>query len=152
MKANLSLLAAAASLLAVPAAAQTASAPPAATLPTKPTKVQDVRYLSIETLTPKPGAALWKLMSEKLIPAAKAAGLPVPVVYHAETGAPHTIVITELTGGLQDLEYEYTAEDVKFMAALAKQEGGAEKAFAVMKQYTDSIETRSREIVHLHTK
>ena len=128
------------------------AAPPAAAMPTKAEKVADVRYYMIETMTAKPGARLWTIISKHFTPAARAAGLPIPVVYHTETGESKTIIVSPLTGGTGDLEWSTSPEDVKFLAALAKQEGGPDKAMALVKEYTDGIATRSREIVHEHTK
>lgn len=130
-------------------AASAQTTPPA---PLKAEKVADVRYLTIETMTSKPGARTWAIISKNFMPAAKAAGLPLPLVYHTETGKSETIVITPLTGGLDDLEWSMTADDVKFMTELGKQLGGADKAQALMKEFNDGIDSRSREIVHEHTK
>jgi hypothetical protein len=144
-------LSAATLLASTTAVAQTKpAAPPAMAFPTIAKKVEGVRYFTIETITAKPGAGLWKIISEHFTPAARAAGVPVPVVYHTETGPAQTIVITPLTGGLADMEYEFAPDDVKFMAALARQEGGQDKAMALIQQYQDGIATRSREIVHEH--
>ena len=128
----------------------TPPAPPAMAFPTTAKKVEGIRYLTIETITAKPGAQLWKIISEHFVPAARAAGVPAPVVYHSETGSSQSTIITPLTGGLADLDYEFAPDDVKFMAALARQEGGQDKAMALIQQYQDGIATRSREIVHEH--
>lgn len=135
---------------ATAAVAQSAPAAPA-TMPLKAEKDAKLRYFTIETLTPKPGARLWTIMSKNFIPAAKAAGVPVPVVYHAETGSGVTIVITPLPGGLADLEWTMSPDDVKFMNELGKQLGGADKAEALWKEYNDGIAGRTREIIHEHT-
>lgn len=138
---------------ATAAGAQTApAAPPTPTFPTKAERVADVRYLTIETLTTKPGTRVWTIVNKHFMPAARSAGPPMPLVYHTETGTPRTIVITELSGGTDDLGWSTSADDLKFMQALAKQEGSPEKAMALMKEYTDSIDTRSRELIHQHTK
>lgn len=138
-------LAAAITLGAGQASAQTAPA-----FPTKAEKVKGVRYWVIETIEAKPGARLWEIISKHYMPAAKAAGLPLPQVFHTETGVPSTIVISGLTGGTGDLEWQYTADDVKWMNALAKQEGGQDKALALIKEYNDSIARRTRDLVHSH--
>ncbi|WP_315760352.1 hypothetical protein [Sphingomonas sp. Y38-1Y] len=130
---------------------QTAPAP-APSFPTKAERVADVRYLTMETLVAKPNSRLWTIISKHFMPAAKVAGVPAPIVYHTETGKPSTIVITPLKGGTDDLGWSATADDVRFMAALAKQEGGQDKAMALFKEYNDSIESRTRELVHEHTK
>lgn len=134
--------------------AQTAPAPAAAApgFPTKPERVAGVRYLTMETITAKPGAQLWTIISKHFIPAAKAAGLPMPLFYHTDTGKPATIIIAPLTGGPDDLGWSATADDVKFMTALAKLEGGQDKALAMFKHYNDSIESRTRELIHERTK
>ena len=137
-------------LAATSAAAQTT--PAAMPAPTKAEKVADVRYNTIETMTTKPGARTWTIISKHFMPAARAAGLPMPLVYHTETGESKTIVVTPLTGGMGDLEWSTSPDDVKFFAALAKQEGGMDKAMALYKEFNDGIATRSRELVHEHTK
>jgi hypothetical protein len=129
----------------------TATAQTAPAFPTKAEKVTGVRYLVIETIEAKPGARLWEIISKHYMPAAKAAGVPNPQVYHVETGVPRTIIISELKGGPGDLEWQYTADDIKWMNALAKQEGGQDKAMALIKEYNDSIARRTRDIVHMHT-
>lgn len=144
---------AAAVLFSVPAAAQTAPAAPAAMpFPTKAEKDADLRYFTIETITAKPGARLWTILSKHFIPAAQAAGIPVPVVYHTETGESRSIVISPLTNGPGDLAWQVSPEDLKWMNALAKQEGGEDKAMALWKEYNDGIEHRSRELIHQHVK
>jgi hypothetical protein len=129
--------------------AAVAQTPPA--FPTKAEKVKGVRYLTIETLESKPGSRTWEIISKHFIPAAKAAGVPAPQVYHSETGIPRTIVVAELPGGTDDLEWQYTADDLKWMNALAKQEGGQDKAMALLKEYGEGITRRSRDVVHMHT-
>ena len=91
-------------------------------------------------------------MSEHFIPAARTAGVPVPIVYHSETGAVQTTIITPLPGGPDDLAWEVSPDDLKWMNALAKQEGGQDKAMALWKEYNDGIATRSRDVVHEHVK
>ena len=132
--------------LAGSAGAQTAPA-----FPTKSEKVPNVRYLTIETLETKPGARTWEIISKHFIPAAKAAGVPAPSVYHTETGAPRTIIVSNLSGGAGDMEWRYSPEDVKWMSALAQQLGGQDKAMALVKEYNEGIAHRSRELVHMHT-
>ena len=80
------------------AGAQTAPA-----FPTKAEKVKGVRYLIIETIETKPDARTWEIISKHFTPAAKAAGVPIPMVYHTETGASRTITVTEMTGGTGDI-------------------------------------------------
>lgn len=147
---------AAAALFSLPAAAQTAPAVPAAPaampFPTKAEKDPDLRYFVIETITAKPGARLWTIISKHFMPAAKAAGIPTAIVYHTETGESRSIVISPLTDGPGDLAWQVSPEDVKFIDALAKQEGGPEKAMALWKEYNDGIEHRSRELIHQHAK
>lgn len=127
-----------------------AKAPSPMAFPTAAKKAEGMRYFLVETITAKPGAGLWKIMSEHFIPATRAAGVPMPTIYHSETGQGQTTIVTPLTGGMVDMEYEVSPDDAKFMAALAKQEGGQDKAMALMQRYQDGIATRSREIVHEH--
>lgn len=144
-------LASSAFVLAAPVAAQTT--PPAPmTMPTKAVKEPGLRYFLVETITAKPGARLWTIISKHFIPAAKASGVPAPLVYHSETGPSQTMIITPLPGGTADLEWAVSPDDVKWMAALAKQEGSPEKAMALWKEYNDGIEKRTRELVHEHTQ
>jgi hypothetical protein len=136
------------------AGAQTAPATPATPmpLPTKAERVPDVRYFLIETIVAKPGAKLWTLISKHFLPAGRAAGVPVPTVYHTETGPEGTILISPLPGGPGDLAWSVSPDDAKMFAALAKQEGGNDKAMALITQYNEGIASRTREIVHEHTK
>lgn len=77
--------------------------------------------------------------------------MPVPIVYHSETGASVTIIVTPLPGWLADLEWMMSPDDVKFMTELGKQLGGADKAEAMWKEFSDGSASRSRETVHQHT-
>lgn len=147
MKTKMNSLALATAIILGQASASAQTAP---AFPTKAEKVQGVRYAVVETIEAKPGARLWEIVSKHFNPAAKAAGLPLPMVYHAETGVPRTIIISELNGGTGDLEWQYTADDVKWMNALAKQEGGQDKAMALVKEYNDGIANRTRDLVHRH--
>ncbi|WP_326525320.1 hypothetical protein [Sphingomonas sp.] len=140
-----------ASCIPAVAPAQSAPAPAPAAMPLKAETVADVRYFMIETMTSKPGARTWTIISKNFIPAAKAAGVPYPVIY-TETGTLRTIAVTPLTGGLADLEWSMSPDDVKLMTELGRQLGNADKAEALMKEFNDGIDSRSREIVHEHTK
>lgn len=144
-------LGAAALVVAAALGAGGATAQTAPAFPTKAEKVKNVRYLMIETIEVKPGARFFEIISKHYFPAAKAAGVPLPQVYHTETGVPRTIIVSEMTGGIDDMEWQYTADDIKWLNALAKLEGGQDKAMALIKEYNEAIVHRTRDIVHLHT-
>jgi hypothetical protein len=53
----------------------------------------------------------------------------------------------QLTGGPSDLAWEFSPDDVKWLKALAEQEGGKEKADKIWKEYLSLVSDSETELV-----
>jgi len=88
------------------------------------------------------------LISEHFAPAGAAAGTPGPVMSLVhESGPWNATWVWHLSGGPGDLEWDVSPNNLKWMAALAEQEGGMEQARQVLSQFSDLIASRTSYIV-----
>ena len=89
----------------------------------------------------KPGRAdsAIKIAVEHMDPARRAAGTPIPRRLRHVAGEWDLTLIFPLPGGPSELEYAVTPQSEKYMAALAKQEGGLEQARAVGRHWSDLV-------------
>ena len=89
-----------------------------------------------------------KAIREHFAPAAAAAGTPGPVMFLVhESGPWDATSIWHLSGGPGDLEWDVSPNNLKWMAALAEQEGGMDQARQVLSQYSDLIASSTSFIV-----
>jgi hypothetical protein len=87
-----------------------------------------------------------KIIHEHFAPAGDAAGMEGIRVIQALGGEWDMLILFPLQDGPAALEWEVSPDDEKFWAALAQREGGAEKAFAVLGQYLDTLERADYQI------
>ncbi len=133
-------------MIAMPASAQDDDEGPL-------TQGDDAKYLSISHVKYKPGKreTAMQLISEHFKPAGKAAGTAGPIMaIHYQTGKYDATFVWQLDGGMADLEWYRSADDVKWFAALAEQEGGEEQAQALLDSYVDCIAYGVTEVGHHH--
>ncbi len=82
-------------------------------------------------------------------PAAKEAGTPMPeLVLQYATGPWDMTYVWRLKEGPAALEWHFSPDDIKWMAALNKVAGGPEKAQKVLSDYEGTVAKASRELAH----
>lgn len=89
-------------------------------------------------------------INKYFIPATEAAGTPRPYVIHMQTGPWDAVYFWEQKGGMGDFDWYITANDEKWWAALAKLNGGMEKAEKIWDDYIVMVSHSRREIGHHH--
>lgn len=76
-----------------------------------------------------------KIVKNHFAPAGKKAGLPGPKLFVNASGKWDATWIWHMEGGITDLNWETSPDDIKWMDALASQEGGMEQATAMIQSY-----------------
>ena len=113
----------------------------------------DAKYLSITHVKFKPGQreSAMEMISEHFVPAGKKAGTPGPIMaIHYQTGKWDAAFIWEMAGGMADLEWYRSPDDIKWFAALAELEGGEDEAKAVWGDYLSKIASVHTDVGHHH--
>jgi hypothetical protein len=139
-------VAAAAMMIAVPASAQDEDGGPM-------TQGDDAKYVEVVYIKYKPGKRerAMEIIAEHFMKATEAAGLPGPLgVIHLQTGEWDTLAVWSLEGGMADLEWYRSEDDLKWWAALAEQEGGEEAAGALMAEYQSLLAEAESDVGHYH--
>ena len=135
-------------MFAVPAAAQDDEGGPM-------TQGDDARYVSATMVKFKPGKRerAFEIIAEHFKPAGDAAGTPGPLgVIHFQTGAWDAIFVWNLEGGMADLEWYRSENDIKWWAALVEQEGGEEAAGELIAEYQSLIDEAETDVGHYHVE
>lgn len=116
------------------------------------TQGDDAVYVSVTMVEYKPGMRTDALaiIAEHFEPAGEAAGTPSPVAIHFQTGQWDAAFYWELEGGMADLEWYISAEDLTWMAALAEQEGGKTEANELLAKYRGMIARSITNVGHRH--
>ena len=117
------------------------------------TQGDDARYLSITHVKFKPGQreSAMQLITEHFKPAGAKAGTPGPIMeIHYQTGKWDAAFVWEMAGGMKDLEWYRSPNDVKWWEALSEIEGGADKAEAVWADYISKVASAVTEVGHHH--
>lgn len=119
-----------------------------------PVKYENAVYFSMSNVDFKSGKAerAFEIIREHYMKASKAAGLPEPYALHFKTGEWDAAFIWKLENGPTDLEWYISPNDVKWMDALAKQEGGKEAAQKLMAEFSSLIARSSGTFGHWHKK
>ena len=139
-------VAAALTMFAVPASAQDDDDGPI-------TQGEDAKYISVTHVKYHPGKRerAMEIIAEHFVKASEAAGTPGPLgVIHFQTGEWDALVVWRLEGGMADLEWYRSADNIKWFAALAEQEGGEEAASALMAEYQGLIDEAETDVGHYH--
>jgi hypothetical protein len=117
------------------------------------TQGDDARYVSATYVKFKPGKRerAFEIIAEHFMPAGEKAGTPGPLgVIHFQTGEWDAIFVWKLEGGMADLEWYRSPDNIKWYAALAEQEGGKEAAGELMGEYRSLIAEAQTEVGHYH--
>jgi len=139
------VVAAALTMVAVPASAQEDEGPI--------TQGEDAKYVRILHVKYKPGKRerAMEIIADNFVPAGEAAGTPGPLgVIHFQSGEWDSLVVWNLEGGMADLEWYRSENDIKWFAALAEQEGGEEAAGALLAEYQGLIDEAESDVGHYH--
>lgn len=109
-------------------------------------------YISVTFVSYKEGKAgeAYGIIADHFRPAGEAAGLRGPVIVHFQTGPYDAAFHWRLENGMSDLEWQRSPNNVKFMAALAEQEGSMEAASAVFDRYDALISRSVTSVGHRH--
>jgi len=137
---------AALTFFALPAAAQDDEGGPI-------TQGEDAHYVSVTYVkfhTGKRERAM-EIISEHFVPASEKAGLAGPLgTIHFQTGEWDMLVAWDLDGGMADLEWYRSEDDIKWWNSLVEQEGGEEAADALMGEYLSLIDEAETDVGHYH--
>jgi hypothetical protein len=137
---------AAVTLFAIPASAQDDEEGPM-------TQGDDAHYVSTTVVKFKPGKRerAFEIIADHFMPAGEKAGTPGPLgTIHFQTGEWDALFVWELEGGMADLEWYRSANNIKWYAALAEQEGGKEAAGELMAEYRSLIDEAETDVGHYH--
>lgn len=116
------------------------------------TQGEDAKYMRVTHVAYKPGmrADALAIISDHFMPAGEAAGTQKPFAFHYQTGEWHASFWWDMEGGMKDLEWFRSPDNVKFMEALAAQEGGMEAAQALWAKYRSMIARSEVQVGHYH--
>ena len=134
-------------LFAAPASAQDDDGGPQ-------TQGDDAVYIAVTHVDFKPGkrSDAMQIIAEHFVPASEAAGTAGPMLaIHYQTGKYDAAFVWVMEGGMKDLEWFTSPDDIKWMEALAEQEGGMEAAEALLAKFQSTISNSVTEVGHYHT-
>jgi hypothetical protein len=116
------------------------------------TQGDDAVYISVTMVDYKPGMRTdaLEIIAEHFMPAGKAAGTPSPVAIHFQTGEWDAAFHWRLEGGMKDLEWFRSPNNIKWMAALAEQEGSMEAAQELFAKYRSMVARSLTNVGHRH--
>ncbi len=109
-------------------------------------------YLSVTFVSYKEGKAgeAYGIINNHFRPAAQAAELRRPVIVHFQTGPYDAAIHFRMEGGMSDLEWQRSPNNIKFRAALVKQEGSEAAADAVFDRYDALVARSVTSVGHRH--
>ncbi len=117
------------------------------------TQGDDARYLTVTYVKYKPGKreAAMQIINEHFMPASEKAGFPGPILaIHFQTGKWDAAIVWNLKGGMADLEWYRSADNIKWRAALVEVAGGEEEATEILKTYSSMLAETLKEVGHYH--
>ena len=117
------------------------------------TQGDDAKYLSITHIAFKPGQreAAMEIISEYFVEAGEKAGTPGPILaIHYQTGKWDAAYVWEMAGGMADLEWYRSPDDIKWFTALGELAGGADKAEEIWESYISKVAQAKTEVGHHH--
>jgi hypothetical protein len=117
------------------------------------TQGEDARYLNITYVRFKPGqrSEAMEMINEYFVPAGQKAGTPGPIMaIHFQTGKWDAAFIWEMAGGMADLEWYRSPDDIKWFAAMAEIAGGTEQAEEIWAKYLATVAEAQTEVGHHH--
>jgi hypothetical protein len=115
---------------------------------------EDAQYDEVQFVKFKPGKRerAMELIDEYFIPASEKAGTAGPAwVEHFQTGKWDMLLVWHLAGGTGDLKWYRSEDNIKWMAALAELNGGAEAAGKLWDEYIATVAESVTELGHHHS-
>jgi hypothetical protein len=138
-------VAAALTMFTVPASAQDDEGPI--------TQGEDAKYVTVVHVKFNPGKRerAMEIIADHFVKATEAAGTAGPLgVIHYQSGEWDMLAVWRLEGGMADLEWYRSPDNIKWWAALVEQEGGEEAAGALMAEYQSLVDEAETDIGHYH--
>ena len=117
------------------------------------TQGDDAEYLEVTYVKFKAGQreSAMEIITEHFVPASEKAGTPGPMLaIHFQTGKWDAAFIWNLQGGMADLEWYRSPNDIKWFEALSELAGGEEKAVAIWADYISKVAHAQTEVGHHH--
>lgn len=114
----------------------------------------DAKFVSVNFVQFKPGKReeAMEIIAEYFVPATEKAGTPSPMfVVHFQSGKWDAMYVWDLEGGMSDLEWYRSPNNIKWYAALAELNGGEEGAAEIMKRWSKTIDEGETHVGHYHT-
>ena len=118
------------------------------------TQGEDAVYISVTHVKFKSGKRerAMEIIAEHFQPAGEAAGTAPPMLaIHYQTGEWDASFIWTLEGGMADLEWYRSEDDIAWFEALAEQAGGEDAAQAILEEWSGTIDEAHSEVGHYHT-
>lgn len=118
------------------------------------TQGEDAVYISVTHVKFEAGERerAMEIISEYFVPAGEKAGTPPPMLgIHYQTGEWDAAWVWVLEGGMADLEWYRSPDDMKWWAALIEVAGGEEEAEEIWGEYIGSVQDALTEVGHYHT-
>lgn len=113
----------------------------------------DAKYVSVTYVQFKSGKReeAMEMIEEYFKPAGQKAGTSPPMLaVHFQSGKWDAMFVWNLEGGVADLEWFRSPDDVKWYAALAELNGGPDSAEEIMKRWSKTIDEAETHIGHYH--
>ena len=117
------------------------------------TQGDDAHYVSATLVKFKSGKRerAFEIIADHFVPAGEKAGTPAPLgVIHFQTGEWDALFVWKMEGGMADLEWYRSADDIKWYAALAELEGGDEAAGELIAEYQSLVDEAETDVGHYH--
>lgn len=114
----------------------------------------DAKYVSIAHAKFHPGKRerAMEIIAEYFVKAGEKAGTSPPMLtIHYQTGKWDAVWIWDLEGGMADLEWYRSADDLAWWAALTEIMGGEDKAEELMAEWSSLIADGYTEVGHYHS-
>jgi hypothetical protein len=114
----------------------------------------DAKYVTVTYVQFKSGKReeAMEMIAEYFQPAGEKAGTAPPMLaVHFQSGKWDAMFVWDLDGGVADLEWFRSPDDIKWMAALAELNGGEDAAKEIMKRWSKTIDEAETHIGHYHT-
>lgn len=117
------------------------------------TQGDDAKYLTITHVAYKSGQRekAMEIIAEYFVKAGEKSGVAGPIMaIHYQTGKWDAAFIWEMEGGMADLEWYRSPDDVKWFEALSEIAGGEEEAGEIWKSYVKTVADSQSQVGHHH--
>ncbi len=114
----------------------------------------DARYVNVTYVQFKSGKReeAMEIIAEYFQPAGEKAGTPPPMLaVHFQSGKWDAMFVWDLKGGVSDLEWFRSPNDIKWYEAMIELNGGPEGAEEIMQRWSMTIDEAETHIGHYHS-